>query len=192
METTDKDPWKEFIDKNKSELNQRKPKDLWNSIEEELKPLEEKKSPKVVPLWKVYRVAAILVLALTASYFLWNQTTQKPSIAIVDNTPQEEEVQPYATELIEAENYYAAEINQKMEELTELIDDESLVQELTMLRKEFDELKSEMGDHVNDQRIVEALIQNYRLRLNLLKEMLDQLKSDGTETKNKSYETNAI
>ncbi|MBL4710561.1 MAG: hypothetical protein JKY48_19205 [Flavobacteriales bacterium] len=190
MKTTDKEPWKEFIDENKVELNQRKPKDLWNSIEEKLDPVE-KKSPKLVPLWKVYRLAAILIVALTAGYFLMNRELVDTPVT-ADTQKQETQEQGYSSEFVEAENYYAAEIDQKMNELVELIDDETLIEEIKELRKEFDHLKLEMGDQVNDQRIIEALIQNYRLRLNLLKEMLDQIKSDGTESKNKKYETNAI
>lgn len=190
MKTTDKDPWKELVDENRADFNSKEPRDLWESIEEKLDDTETKEV-KMVPLWKVYRVAAVLIIAVTAGYFLWNNEEETDHLKIA----QVEESQPeitYSDEFIEAENYYVAEIDQKMNELLELVDDETLIEEINLLKDEFDELKKEMGDNVNDQRIIEAMMQNYRLRLNLLKEMLSEMKKERTGTKNRNNETNAI
>lgn len=192
MKTTDQDPWKKLIDQNREEYDSREPKDLWASIEDKLDDQPKAKEVKMVPLWKVYRVAAILIMALTAGYFLINDSEKPEEIRVAQTSDEDDASLAYSEEFIEAENYYTAEIDQKMSELMDLVDDESLIEEVNLLRDEFDELKKEMGDHVNDQRIVEAMIQNYRLRLNLLKEMLGEMKKETTGIKNRNYETNAI
>ena len=74
--------------------------------------------------------------------------------------------------------FYVSEIEDKLNQVKELTDDNVAVQEIQLLKEEFDKLKLEVGDNVNDGEVIEAMIMNYRLRLNLLKEILSDLQPD--------------
>ena len=182
------DPWKSFIDENKQEFNQQEPKNLWNAIEEELEP----KQRKTIELWKVYRVAAILIVVIGLGFFAMYLNLSDSNTTAVVEPKQEQKVDEFSNDLVEVENFYAAEIDSKLEEVKKLTDDDLAIKEIQQLREEFDLLKAEMGDQINDERIVEALIKNYRLRLELLKEILEELKSSEASFKNTKDETDLI
>lgn len=181
-----KDPWKSMIDENREAFNEREPKDLWNVIESKLD--KEQKTPKTIELWKVYRLAAILVIVLAVAFFAMFQKNESLPRTAEENI--EQNVEPYyPQELIEVENFYASEIEDKLSQVKELTDDDIIVEEIQLLKDEFEELKLELGDHVNDAEVIEAMIMNYKLRLDLLKEILDDLKMDENPSpKNTSYE----
>jgi len=163
MKTTNQDPWKELIDKNKDSFNQRKPKNLWTAIEEELEPVLKKKT-KLIPLFKVYRIAALFVISLGVGYFLmYSHFTSKNDLTGQQQVEVEEtEELNLPAEFIEAEHYYASQFDEKTTDLITFLDDKEIIEELNLLRKEFEELRKEAGDNINDERIVEAMIQNYR------------------------------
>ena len=182
-----KDPWKAMIDDNLEEHNQREPRDLWGSIESELDQSIERK-PKTIELWKVYRAAAVLVVVLGVGFFaLFNNGSPQSAVADLQST---EEVKPYySEELLEVENFYASEIEDKLNQVKKLTDDGVAIHEIQLLKEEFDQLKSEVGDNVNDGEVIEAMIMNYKIRLDLLKEILNDLqKDDDSSNKKTSYE----
>ncbi len=185
-----KDPWKSMIDENREAFNQRKPSDLWSAIEKDLD--EQQKKPKTIELWKVYRIAAILIVAIGVAFFVvFNEYSQPTSVVII---PETENPEPYvySKELLEVETFYTSEIESKLQEVKSLTDDDLAIQEIKELKDEFEKLKSEMGDHVNDERVVNAMIQNYRLRLNLLQEILSDLKPEEITSKTTGYEIKSI
>jgi len=181
-----KDPWKSIIEENKDAFNQKKPGDLWNSIEKELDQSSEIQ-PKTIELWKVYRIAAILIVVVGLGFFVLFQNNESQPMAELPVI--EEPQQQYPQELLEVENFYASEIEDKLDQVKKLTDDNIAVQEIQLLREEFDKLKLEIGDNVNDEKVIEAMIMNYRLRLDLLKEILSDLQPDErSSTKKMNYE----
>ncbi len=98
-------------------------------------------------------------------------------------------------DLYEAEAYYTSQIDIAKQEL---IDQEDVSPEIKMeLRNEFLELDSTYADLENDlkenvgnERVVEAMIQNYRIKLEILEEVLSQLKEteENKNSKPKEYE----
>jgi hypothetical protein len=190
MKKIENDPCKEFINKEREGFEQRTPRDLWGGIE---KVLDKADKPKVktIELWKVYRAAAVLIMVVGIGFFAMYRH-YNPSVELVEENEIPAQTPPvetaYPPEFIEAENYYVAEIDSKLEEVKSLTDNEVVMEELEMLREDFDLLKEEMGDHINDEKILEALIQNYRLRLELLKEILEELQRE-EPAKNDNYGT---
>lgn len=181
-----KDPWKSMIDENREAFDQREPKDLWTAIKKDLD--VEKKQPKTIELMKVYRIAAILIVFVGVAFFvLFQNTSQQAAVAII---PEEEAIQyeVFSPELLEVESFYTSEIEDKLKEVKSLTDDNIAVKEIKELKEEFEKLKNEMGDHVNDERVMNAMIQNYRLRLDLLKEILSDLKAEEGTSKTRNYE----
>ena len=59
--------------------------------------------------------------------------------------------------------------------------DEDLMEEMSELAAEFEGLKLEMGERKNDAMIVEAMIENYRLRLSFLEDLLKALEPQSDE-----------
>ena len=58
MKKTDKDPWKQMVDSQKSEFDSRQPRDAWNDIESAL---AKQESGKTISLWSAYKYAAVFV-----------------------------------------------------------------------------------------------------------------------------------
>ena len=200
MKTTDQDPWKSFVDENREGFEQRKPRNLWPDIEDELSETQQKPA-LLIQLWKIRKIAALFILSLGLGYFAMylhfsqeNQLADQQKEEKKEGVDQDEEgkiEQELPREFLEVESYYVAEIDKKLEELIDITDNDIIVEEINLLKAEFDELKKELGDHINDERIIEAMIKNYRLRLELLKEILEELKSKKEIKQNKSYENTA-
>lgn len=193
MKRTDKHSWKSFVSENNGGFDTKSPGDLWAKIEEELpkeKPVEKE---KIFHLWQVYKYAALFVIAMGLGYMaMYIHFTAPQNTAdnqnVIEQVNQKMEPQlAYNQELAEVESYYSSEINDRLEELKSFENNELVIEELNLLQEEFDELKSEMGDHINDEKIVIALIQNYRLRLDLLKEILEELHPDDSKQNTRNY-----
>jgi hypothetical protein len=176
------DDLKRFIQDNQEEFDSLEPSaGLWDRIDEGLP-----RATKMIPLKRavMYVAAASLVVAVSAiTYF----SSGPENLAEVEN-PQEvstEELDfaPLAlsqvsAEMAEVENYYIAEVNSRLEELGEFEVDQELWGEVEFLKAEFEQLKTEMGQGADKQRIIEAMIENYRLRLELLEDILNELKEE--------------
>lgn len=192
MKRTDKESWESFIRNNKDDFNTKDPGDLWVGIEASLP--AEKKNPKLIPIYQVYKYAALFIIALGFGYLAMylHFTTPDPVSASkpIQVESQDQQEPEYVAELAEVEDYYAAEIDNKLNQLKEFEDQEEIIEELNLLQEEFEELKTEMGDQINDERIVQAMIQNYRLRLELLKEILEELHPDASKQKIRTYGNN--
>jgi len=179
------DNWKSRIQKDREAFDSRKPKDLWPSIEAELKTA---KQPKYIELYKVYRIAAIVVVAIGVGFFLLFNTVNERSDLHASDHNSESDKKLYPIELIEIENFYASEIDEKLKKVQTLTDDDLALEEIQLLKDEFDLLKLEMGDQINDEKVIEAMIQNYRLRLELLQEILQDLAPNESRTQPTVYE----
>lgn len=185
----DSDKLKSFIKENQEEFDVLTPSDdLWGKIEDDLPSMR-----KMVPIRQLYYacagVAAAVVL-LAAAFWNVNQPGTE-QVAVVNVTDQSEiellSLSDVSSELAEVESYYVSEVNLKMDELKELDNSGEYLAEVEMLREEFEELRKEMGRGADQEKIVQAMIQNYRLRLEILEEMLDELRS-WKRTENGSYE----
>jgi regulator of replication initiation timing len=65
-----------------------------------------------------------------------------------------------------------------MDELETLQPDKELFAAIAELDAEFKQLQKEMGDAVNKEEIIQAMIENYRLKLELLETMVQSLKGE--------------
>ena len=190
MKRTEKESWESLISANKSGFNTKTPDDLWAKIEVELPKEKPLKKQKVFQIWQVYKYAALFIFALGFGYLaMYLHFTEADETS--EATPVKElhviEQPEYLAELAEVENYYSKEIDTKIIELKEFDNSEEIIRELNLLQDEFEELKAEMGDHINDERIVRAMIQNYRIRLELLKEILQELHPDASKQNIRNY-----
>ncbi len=179
----EKDPFKDFIDRNRNDFDKLEPsKLLWDSIESKLHP-----QPKMVRLGVVWLVAASLVilLGLPLTFMLLSSDSTSEGHAIV---MQNQESNKAWTEFEEAELYYASEISEKVAEIRKIEADEELLNEIDFLKVEYENLKKEMQTGVDPAKIIAAMIENYRLRLEILEEILLELKDSNNDVNENNYE----
>lgn len=85
------------------------------------------------------------------------------------------------SEFLEVDAYYTSQINLRKDELfSNAAADPGIRKqvnsEFKQIDRNIDELKKDMRDNVNNREVVEALIQNYRVKLEMLENILKELK----------------
>lgn len=201
------DKLKNFIDENRQEFEEFKaPEELWAGISQRLKeekhfPIltEEKQSKKnkqVNKTVKMYsfsrpmliRVAASVLILLVAG-ITW---VSYKIDALEDNPP-----------LSKTEAYYEQIFHTKLTELKQYENDDlfdrNLLVDIQELEEIYNDLKNDLKEDANNEQVVEAMIRNYRVRIELLEKMLNEIKlkknpngkgiypkNEGTHEKDKS------
>jgi hypothetical protein len=97
-------------------------------------------------------------------------------------------------EIAEVQAYYTHQINDRENEIYKYAAFDPNIK--TQLKVEFNQLDSiysslrrDLKDNIDNREVVEAMIQNYRIRLEILENMLQQLKgNEKTESKKSHYE----
>lgn len=176
----DKDKFKDFIQENKDQFDLAEPSEMsWKNIEQ--------KVYKDKPLLRssiLLRVAASLFLILGAAWMGMQILTISENKVAVEEVKEELEEKSnlafsgMSDELVEVEQYYVSEVQLKEQELSDFKIDDDLLEEIEVLKLEFDQLKDEMKNSADPMQVVEALINNYQLRLEILQNILDQMKKE--------------
>lgn len=109
------------------------------------------------------------------------------------NKTKEESI--YPEELNEMQAYYSYKINEKRNEIFHFTSNSSeIVKQIDIEFLQFDSiynnLKNDLQDDMNNQEVIEAMILNYKIRLEILDITLKELKeqSDTTTSQYKIYE----
>ena len=181
------DKLEKFIIENREEFDVFEPgTELWDRI--------QKPAPKVIRLnWKtvLVRVAAVVVIFI-ASYFFHDMMQKGDKSDVAGNEqPIENEDQSKVNVLMEAEMFYTSQINTAKEEIILLSgNDKSLMDDVNLdmieLDKVFEELKNDLKDNSDNEEVIEAMIQNYRIKLQVLEEILLQLNKSKNSENEKS------
>jgi hypothetical protein len=172
------DNLEKFIRNNREEFDDRQPpKDLWKAIDQHLEQ-KEKKTSRIIPIWRYARAAAAAVLLIGTGVFIGRNMDNQTS-----ETVTMEEVFP---EFFEAEQYYQKEVNSKVAQLASYNHDSSIDDDMKQLDKIYDELKNELSEAPKDQqeRIINAMIANYRTKLSILERVLERIQSTNQENLN--------
>lgn len=136
---------------------------LWSAISEAL-PEPEK---PVIPLWKRtgFRVAASIVFLTICLFSLFIYEQGNEDFEVVNE------------ELYEIDNHYKLLVENQIqlvknnEHLTKQEQSDFLAY-IEELDKEYGKLKSELKVGIDNQKIIEAIIQNYRKKLQLMEDLL--------------------
>jgi hypothetical protein len=180
------DKLEEHIRKNREDLDRYKPSSaIWKNIK---KKTRKEKSIR----YKWLSMAAMFIVIMGTSLIIfrsvnrWSDNNLKVSR---DNGQS-----PDNPQLKETEIYYSNLVNSLYREATPLLTGNPEVKkELTTDISRLDsiciEIKRDLKDNVANQEVVEALIQNYRLKIMLLEDMLNILKeNENNPVKNKNHE----
>ena len=135
-------------------------------------------------------VAAMIIVILGTALVLFRKGysgTEGRSFRANDQTHEN-------SQLKESEMYYTNLLNSLLLEATPLLTanpeiEKELVTDISHLDSLCLEIKKDLKDNVANQEVVEALIQNYRIKIRLLEDMLKILKEDeNNPEKRESYE----
>ena len=140
---------------------------VWSGIEREL-------PPRILRIGteRILGIAASFLVIISASLYLLYQVNEN---AI---SPEQEYV---SQELIELDFYYNKLISVQVKELegSEALSEEDKLDFLSFLNElddEYLELKIELEEEMDNQRVLEAIIENYRTRLQLLENFNNRIK----------------
>ncbi|WP_222984142.1 hypothetical protein [Flagellimonas meishanensis] len=141
---------------------------LWANISAEL----QKEEPKVIPLWKrpMFRIAASVVLLLGIASFIG-------LTVFGESTTQTQYV---SKELLEIDMHYKTLVSyqvklvEKNPNLTEE-DKTEFLSFMDELDSEYDVLKMEMQKNLDNEQILEAIVANYKKRIELIENLLQQI-----------------
>ncbi len=165
------DRLEEFVRNNREEFDQFEPSaEVWKNIEKttRLSKIRRLNSP-------LLRVAAVLVLALIFTITLYKTN-------ILNNRVYTKEIKdPELRELVEAEAYYAQQVDGKLKEIRkcyytnpELKNE--IETDLSELEDMYNVLKGDLKENISNKTVIEAMIDNNRTRLKLVDEVLEQIK----------------
>jgi hypothetical protein len=166
---------KKFISEHRDEFDFREPDPaIWKKIEGGIRVKKEMH-------WRVIMTrAAAVVLIFAASYGV-NELVHR-----IHSTNNRTSETAGSTEgktvpgLHEAEAYYTGLVNQKLDELKPIIANcPSIKEELNFDMSELDsvylDLKADLRDNMDNQEVVEAIIENYRLKIRILEDLLSEM-----------------
>ena len=148
---------------------------LWQNIEERLSSVDYKKRSPM--LW--LKLAASFLLLLGASWVVISVSQQTKS----SNGYNLGELSP---ELEETERYYTVQISEKLNMIyaaNREIDD-LVLQDLSLLDSAYNDLKVDLKDDIDNQEVVRAMIENYRIKLQLLEQILKEIDKDYRDKEN--------
>ena len=157
----------------------------------------EKPQPKKSIIRKIYfqkivsRAASILIIiALSVSGTLFVQHKLNNEDPIREAVVPSDTPASMVSGIQEAESYYQVKIQQRRSEFYTLAKTHpgvarDVAYEYASLDSAYLELKLELRQNINNEQIVEAMIQNYRLKLELLEDILSQLNQSKQNTESK-------
>ena len=173
------DNLEKFIKENRSDLDKYEPAEsTWRKIEAGLKTRRT-----IFPVW--ISAAAIIMVILGTAIFLYFLYQKKNIDYSAENSGQ--------PALKETEVYYNTLVNSLYLEARPLLTGQpEIARELNTGMAQIDsicaDLKKDLKDNVANQEVIEAMIRNYRIKLQLLEDMLTLLKQNENKSeKNKSH-----
>ncbi|MBN1599431.1 MAG: hypothetical protein JW894_14145 [Bacteroidales bacterium] len=178
-----KDKLEDFVRSHNTEFDLNEPdQDLWKGIEKRI-------SKKKHLSWHYYMSRAAVVTVIFGASLL----VQRIWIGREGKVAETKEAEINIPELREAEMYYLGMINAKLEEVKPFLSKyPSLEEELNTDLSELDSicngLKKDLKDNIANHEVIEAMIQNYRLRITMLEDMLMFLEEDSQEEETNNIE----
>jgi len=152
----------------------------WDAIEKELPVARKSAVRRLWPYaWKV--AAAVLIFA---SAWMLNDFNDQRKQAGNYAATGDSSSNPALNELSDAEAFYATQISSRQAELAaytrqhpEIIED--LKREFSEMDKKKAALKNDLAESNADEKVIEAIILSYRVKLEILDQMLTEMKRPG-------------
>lgn len=175
--------FEKHIRENASEFDEHKADraKMWAKISEELQP----EQVQVVPLWKspMLRIAATVLLLLGIGSFVGLK---------VLNSGAATETQYANKELLDIDVHYKSLVSyqvqlvQKNKDLSEE-DKTEFLSFMDELDAEYEQLRLEMRNNLDNELVLEAIVANYKQRIELIENLLKQIKDSKITDDNYGY-----
>lgn len=176
------DKLENFIKEHREEFDVYEPDGkLWGK----LKAAEKAKVKHFSWVWKVAMVLLVFCASFWAQIHMKNQNHNQVSSELQTNPEMA------IPELMEADKYYSGLIQNKLTEVQAALVSypeikRDMKHELTELDSVFHSLRNDLKDNVSNPEIIEAMIQNYRFKLNLLEEIQAELQNRNNKNNSKN------
>jgi hypothetical protein len=168
------DKIEDYIRNNRKDLDKYTPSpDTWKKIKAGVR---KGKTPLI---WLSSAAMIVVILGTAAMYYIWENKgkslySNKEINAILEKTD------PH---LKETEIYYNNLVNNLYSEATPLLTDypdieKELFKDLSEIDSICTDIKKDLKDNIANQEVIEALINNYRIKIRLLEDMLNILKQN--------------
>jgi hypothetical protein len=185
------DKLEKFIGENRNKFDDLAPDPaIWDKI-------QKREAGKISLNWTkiLVRAAAIVVIFVSSYIFIDYLSNQNKIPMLVEEELIDPKDAGMVQELLEAEYYYTAQIDEKKEVFYCLTADnkglrDDVNMELIELDQVFKDLKEDLKDNADNEEVVFAMIQNYRLKLEILEEISRQLQS--AQENNDCYENESV
>lgn len=177
------DRLEEFIRKNREALDANSPSaDVWRKVSEEMKP------KRSVKRWLAAAASVAVIISISFIFYQIGKTSVNQELA----TASGKEL-PARLQLREAEAYYTNQVNALYNEAEPLLASNpelksELNNDLSQIDSIYSDLKRDLRDNIANEEVVEALIRNYTIKIEILKDMLAILKEYDNNEKKKSHE----
>jgi len=177
------DNFEKHIRENASEFDDHKANraKMWAKISEELEP----KKPKVVPLRRspLLRIAATVVLLFGIGSFVWFNNT---------GSNESQSTQYADKELLDIDMHYKGLVSYQVKlvqnnpDLSEA-DKKEFLSFMDELDTEYEQLRLEMRNNLDNERVLEAIVANYKQRIELIENLLKQINDSKISDDNYGY-----
>jgi len=143
---------------------------VWADIDDQL----DHKFKRQRPLLKYMRIAAAILVLVTTGSILMNfiQGGQKSELVL-------------SPEIAEMESFYQQQFQKKYIQLVNLPHDVAIDEDLDQIDVFMEEIKKELvsAPKGSEERILQSLIKNYKLKIQLLNRVLDKIQHESLEEK---------
>ncbi len=160
----------DFIKTNRNEFDFREPSPkVWAKIS------AKNRVPKVITMRSyIIRAAAVIaIIVATSAVLLQTNILNRNNYTSYSNNPE-------MKELIEAEAFYAQQVNSKLKEIQKCYNTypelkEEVEIDLNELEAMYKVLKTDLRENISNKQVIEAMIENNRYRLKLVDDVLEQI-----------------
>jgi hypothetical protein len=126
--------------------------------------------------------AAVLTLVISSAIFLYSSANRKESLSVLSGEIKEMEL--FYNTMASTLYMQAKPMLTRQPEV-----ERELENDLQMIDKICNEIKDDLNDNVDNQEVIEALIQNYTIKIHILEDMLRILnENENHKEKQKSNE----
>lgn len=164
-----KDNLEDFIRAHRQEFDDLEPRpETWQKISQSIG--QEKKRDYT---W-IWKVAAAVFLCLSVGLAIERSVNMETTTLV---SAEDQSNAPLSSELNEVESYYTQLINKKRVEIELVIErkglgDVELLKDMEQLDAMYLKLKRDLKRNQNDERLINAMIQNLQLRVEILNKQL--------------------
>lgn len=146
---------------------------------------------KISVLPQLLKVAAIIVLVVLSSLWTYEKVfsnQKEKGLSLSDVSPEYREV----------EQFFVQEVSFKYNQIknSDFLSDSTqkilIMEELSEMDSIYNSMKKDLKTSPNDERIINAMIEHYQLKLEVMTNLLEQLQEINTNNKQTGHENNEI